>query len=55
MPIVNLSQILTFAAEKEASDIHFQVGELRDHLTMDTCMKAAEQAEQIERSMTIEE
>ncbi|MBN2345915.1 MAG: PilT/PilU family type 4a pilus ATPase [Candidatus Aminicenantes bacterium] len=26
MPIVNLSQILTFAAEKEASDIHFQVG-----------------------------
>ena len=26
MPIVNLSQILTFAAEKGASDIHFQVG-----------------------------
>jgi len=26
MPVVNLSQILTFAAEKGASDIHFQVG-----------------------------
>ena len=26
MPIVNLSQILTFAAEKGSSDIHFQVG-----------------------------
>jgi len=26
MPIVNLSQILSFAAEKGASDIHFQVG-----------------------------
>ena len=26
MPVVNLSQILTFAAEKAASDIHFQVG-----------------------------
>jgi twitching motility protein PilT len=34
MPIVNLSQILTFAAEKGASDIHFQVGSpplLRHH------------------------
>ncbi len=26
MPVVNLSQILSFAAEKGASDIHFQVG-----------------------------
>jgi len=34
MPIVNLSQILSFAAEKGASDIHFQVGSapmLRHH------------------------
>jgi twitching motility protein PilT len=34
MPIVNLSQILTFAADKGASDIHFQVGSpplLRHH------------------------
>ncbi|MCU0276327.1 MAG: PilT/PilU family type 4a pilus ATPase [Acidobacteria bacterium] len=34
MPIVNLSQVLTFAAEKGVSDIHFQVGSpplLRHH------------------------